>query len=253
MIRPPKTRGTCWRYCLCGGASCESKATNKTTPAGQRYCSIPLGTRLNTASAKSCLRRNEWQPFSSNWRLCFKHTEKRLLQRKATGMFQINELTQGRRGAKRMIPCTSAPLREIILVFAAGIAVAGASGCRSHAWLRRSGGDPPPIAFSALPSPTEAVSAVNANTARVQSLQTQGASVSIPGAPSVGADIAIERPRRLRMRAKTQLLGPELDLGSNDELFWLWAARMPDSSVFFARHDQFAPRRARHMLAVEPA
>src|SRR5437763_554395 len=49
------------------------------------------------------------------------------------------------------------------------------AGCRSHAWLRRSGGDPPPIAFSALPSPTEAVSAVNANTARIQSLQTQGA------------------------------------------------------------------------------
>jgi hypothetical protein len=127
------------------------------------------------------------------------------------------------------------------------------SGCRSHSWLRRGGGDPPPIAFSALPSPTEAVAAVNANTQRVQSLQTQGASISIPGAPSIGAEIAIERPRRLRLRAKTQLLGPELDLGSNDELFWLWAARMPDSSVFFARHDQFATSRARQMLAIEPA
>ena len=127
------------------------------------------------------------------------------------------------------------------------------SGCRSHTWLRRSGGDPPPIAFSALPTPTEAVAAVNANTNRVQSLQTQGATVSIPGAPSIGADIAVERPHRLRMRAKTQLLGPELDLGSNDELFWFWAARMPGSSVYFARHDQFATSRGRQMLAVEPA
>jgi hypothetical protein len=126
-------------------------------------------------------------------------------------------------------------------------------GCRSHAWLRRTSGDPPPIAFSALPSPTEAVGAVNANTNRVQSLQTQGATISIPGAPSIGADIAVERPNRLRLRAKTQLLGPELDLGSNDELFWLWAARMPDSSVFFARHDQFATSRAKQMLAIEPA
>jgi len=138
-------------------------------------------------------------------------------------------------------------------IIAVSAALIFASGCRSHAWLRRSGGDPPPIAFSALPSPMEAVSAVNANTARVQSLQTQGASISIPGAPSVGADIALERPRRLRLRAKTQLLGPELDLGSNDELFWLWAARMPDSSVFYARHDQFATSNARQMLAVEPA
>src|SRR5207244_9956603 len=87
-----------------------------------------------------------------------------------------------------------------------------ASGCRSHSWLRRSTGDPPPIAFSALPSPTEAVGAVNANTQRVQSLQTQGATLSIPGAPSIGAEIAVERPRKLRLKAKTQLTGPELDL-----------------------------------------
>jgi hypothetical protein len=126
-------------------------------------------------------------------------------------------------------------------------------GCRSHAWLRRNGGDAPPIAFSTLPGLAEAVAAVNANTQRVQSLQTQGATISIPGAPSIGAELAVQRPRSLRLKAKTQLLGPELDLGSNDELFWLWAARMPDSSVFFARHDQFASSRAREMLAVEPA
>ena len=41
-------------------------------------------------------------------------------------------------------------------------------------------------------------------------------------------------------------------MGSNDELFWLWAARMPDSSVFYARHDQFAASKARQMLAIEP-
>ena len=129
---------------------------------------------------------------------------------------------------------------------------------RAPAAARRIGcggaaGDPPPIAFSALPSPEEAVAAVNANTQRVQSLQTQGATISIPGAPSIGAEIQVERPRRLRFRAGTQLLGPELDLGTNDELFWLWAARMPDSAVYFARHDQFASSRARQMLAIEPA
>jgi len=128
-----------------------------------------------------------------------------------------------------------------------------AVGCRSTHWLRRGGSEPPPVAFSALPSPQEAVVAVNANTQRVQSLQTLGASISIPGAPSIGAEIQIERPGRLRFRAGTQLLGPELDLGANDELFWLWAARMPDSAVYFARHDQFASSRARQMLSIEPA
>jgi hypothetical protein len=131
-------------------------------------------------------------------------------------------------------------------------ALISASGCRSPLWLRRSG-EPPPIAFSALPGPAEAVAAVNANTQRVQTLQTQGATISIPGAPSIGAEINVERPRRLRIKAGTQLLGAELDLGSNDELFWLWAARMADSAVYFARHDQFHTSRAKQMLAVEPA
>jgi hypothetical protein len=142
--------------------------------------------------------------------------------------------------------------RQLVILLLAATIISASLGCRSHSWLRR-GGDAPPIAFSALPSPTEAVAAVNANTHRVQTLQTQGATISIPGAPSIGAEIAVERPRRLRLRARTQLLGPELDLGSNDELFWLWAARMADSSVYFARHDQFTTSAARQMLAVEPA
>jgi len=143
--------------------------------------------------------------------------------------------------------------RQLASLLVAIAACSGVAGCRWNQWLLRGPAEPPPIAFSNLPNPLEAVTAVNANTQRVQSLQSQGATLSIPGAPSIGAEIAIERPRKLRMKAGTQLLGPELDLGSNNELFWLWAARMPDSSVFFARHDQFANSRARQMLAVEPA
>jgi hypothetical protein len=142
--------------------------------------------------------------------------------------------------------------RQLAFLLAALVACSSA-GCRWNQWLLRGPAEPPPIAFSSLPNPHEAVMAVNANTQRVQSLQSQGATLSIPGAPAISTEIAIERPRKLRMKAGTQLLGPELDLGSNNELFWLWAARMPDSSVFYARHDQFAGSRARQMLAVEPA
>jgi hypothetical protein len=101
------------------------------------------------------------------------------------------------------------------------VVLATSAGCRWNQWFRRGAIDPPPIVFSALPSPAEAVAAVNANTERVRSLQTQGATLSVPGAPAISAEIAVERPARLRLRAATQLLGPELDLGSNDQLFWL--------------------------------
>lgn len=127
------------------------------------------------------------------------------------------------------------------------------AGCRWHQWLRRSAVEPPPIAFSSLPSPIEALTAVNANTGRVQTLQAQGATISVPGAPAISADLAVERPQKLRLRAGTQWLGPEVDLGSNDQLFWFWAARAPEPAVYFARHEQFASSRARQMLAIEPA
>ena len=143
--------------------------------------------------------------------------------------------------------------RQLALLLFAAALCGGASGCHWNRMFRRAGSEPPPIAFAALPSPAEAVAAINANTQRVQSLQTQGATISIPGAPAISAEIAVERPQRLRLRAGTTLLGPELDLGSNEQLFWLWAARMPGSSVMFARHDQFAGSPARQMLAIEPA
>ncbi|MCI0358849.1 MAG: hypothetical protein L0211_10240 [Planctomycetaceae bacterium] len=126
-----------------------------------------------------------------------------------------------------------------------------AGGCRWNEWFRRNQAEPPPILFNALPSRDEAVAAINANSARIQSLQTQGATVSIPGAPSISAEIALEKPKNFRFRAST-FLGSELDLGSNSEQFWFWAARAPEPHVFFARHDLFAGSRARQMLPIEP-
>lgn len=112
--------------------------------------------------------------------------------------------------------------------------------------------NPPPVAFQALPTRDQVIAAVNANTSRVQTLHSQG-SMSIAGVPALSAEIAVEQPRKFRFRAGTSLLGQELDLGSNDELFWFWAQRSPEPGVFYARHDQFAVSRARQMIPIEPA
>jgi hypothetical protein len=127
-----------------------------------------------------------------------------------------------------------------------------AGGCRWNEWFRRNASEPPPILFSSLPTREEAVAAVNANSGRIQALQTRGATISVPGAPAIGAEIALARPANLRFRAGTSLLGPELDMGSNSLLFWFWAARAPEPDVYFARHDLFADSRARQMLPIEP-
>jgi hypothetical protein len=132
------------------------------------------------------------------------------------------------------------------------VATTVSTGCHWNRWFRRPGSEPSPVLFTALPVKAEAVAALNANTQRIRTLQAQGATVSVPGLPAISADLALERPLRLRFRAGTTWTGQELDLGSNDELFWFWAARDPVPQVMYARHDRFALSHTRNMLPVEP-
>jgi hypothetical protein len=94
---------------------------------------------------------------------------------------------------------------------------------------------------------------INSNSGQVLSLYTSQASVTIPGAPTaLRTTVAYQRERRLRLRADTALTGPEMDLGSNDELFWFWVKRNQPPAVYFCRHDQFATSAARKFLPVDP-
>jgi hypothetical protein len=100
------------------------------------------------------------------------------------------------------------------------------------------------------------VAAVNANSSRVHSLSTTNASITIPDTmnlPLLTANIAAERPGRVRITAGTALTGQELDVGSNDEVFWMWVRRNQPPGVYFCRHDQFANSAIRRMMPVEPA
>ena len=126
------------------------------------------------------------------------------------------------------------------------------AGCSLFGWPRRSAGPKPPVAFTQTPSLDQIVATVNGNTDKIQRLQATGASLSVPGAPHLRTTLAMERPGRFRLQAGTGLTGTELDLGSNDELFWVWAKRNNPPAVFYSRHDQFANSAARTMFPVEP-
>lgn len=130
------------------------------------------------------------------------------------------------------------------------LASAGGATC----WPRHAGLDtPPPVAFPSPPSLQDLVAVVNAGSQPIQQLQTEGATLTVQGLPPLKSEIALERPRKFRLRAELlQFTGPELDLGSNDELFWLWIKRNPDPAVYFARHDRFAQSPMRRLLPIEP-
>jgi hypothetical protein len=104
------------------------------------------------------------------------------------------------------------------------------------------------------PSPTleQVIEVVNRNNTQIRSFSTNRASISGPGFPSLSASVAFERPGRFRLRAGTSF-GAELDLGSNDEVFWFWMKREQPPAVYYCRHDQFAVSHTRQMLPFEPA
>jgi len=127
------------------------------------------------------------------------------------------------------------------------------SGCNWNRWFRHPDRYvQPPQVFQAEPTREELIAKINDNTSRIQTLQSSG-SLSIPGVPALSTEVAFERPQNLRIRSGTAFTGAELDLGSNNELFWFWANRDPSKALYYARHEQFARSNLRQVIPVEPS
>lgn len=130
-----------------------------------------------------------------------------------------------------------------------------AGGATCHRGQRLNDFNPPPVVFETQPRIDEVVAAVNRTDAitKMQSTSTTVELLNSP-VPRLNASLALERPRRFRLRASLPiLLGASLDVGSNDELFWM---RYPDDGVrqtlLYARHDQFQPQMPGSPLPVDP-
>src|SRR4051812_45296516 len=138
-----------------------------------------------------------------------------------------------------------------LMIGSLSLALLAANGC--SLLRRRPALEPTPMVFTQAPTAFEQIAAaVNANTQRVQTLQARDARLHIRGLPGISLDMAYEQPRRFRLRAGTGITGQELDLGSNDELFWFWAKQNPQPAIYFARHDAFAQSPSRNLVPIEP-
>ncbi|PHS03368.1 MAG: hypothetical protein COA78_17860 [Blastopirellula sp.] len=110
-----------------------------------------------------------------------------------------------------------------------------------------------PVAFRQAPTLESLIAHVNSNTQRIQSLEDKGASISVPGFPSIRASISMAPPKSFRLTGETMVTGKLIDLGSNDQEFWVWSKVGDWPGQLYARHDQFQNTAARQMLPVEPS
>lgn len=150
---------------------------------------------------------------------------------------------------RRLLASSYSPSTTLLLVTVGLFALSGASCPR--AWTPSS--TPVPQVLPQSPSLEQVIQAVNQRSSQIQSFSSNSATLSGPGYPTLRANLAYQRQRNFRLRAETAITGPEVDLGSNDQLFWFWVRRNEPPAVYFCRHDQFVSSQARQMIPVEPS
>jgi len=111
----------------------------------------------------------------------------------------------------------------------------------------------PEVVWKDVPTIEQVMAQVNGSK-RIGQLQSSTITLKLdsPGTPALNANLSIERPQRLRLQARvSRLMGNELDIGSNEQVFWLQTMR-PQPTLFYAQQQQFAQLAARKVLPVSP-
>ncbi|MDA0255376.1 MAG: hypothetical protein O3C39_07060 [Planctomycetota bacterium] len=140
--------------------------------------------------------------------------------------------------------------RWLTLLLVVGAAASSGASCPNVLRGYQVGTMPLPRALPPQASLEQVLAAVHDNTQRVRSVMAPQAVLVVPGVPRLSARLACEPPRRFRLQAQTSLTGPELDIGSNDDLFWIWLRQHEPPITAFCRHDQYAQSQARRLLPI---
>lgn len=95
----------------------------------------------------------------------------------------------------------------------------------------------PPVVFM-IPDRIKKFNSINS---KIKGLTCDSMQVNIlDGETNISAHgyIRYEKDKKFRMIIKT-LLGKELDLGSNESIFWFWGKRSDEKGLFFAKHEDY--------------
>lgn len=112
-----------------------------------------------------------------------------------------------------------------------------------------------PQVFETKPELSQLIQVINANSAAVRQLSCD-IQIRMEGVPPLSGTLIAEKPRRMRLKAG--LIGISemgIDVGSNDDEFWLWtksSAGGQTPAIYFAKHAEFAQSTLRRSIPFEP-
>lgn len=143
---------------------------------------------------------------------------------------------------------------RLVLIALALISVAEGAGCATWrmSMLNRQS-DPmagaPHLSNSKNPPLQELVAHLNQNTERIQSWRADNVRIQTNGWTLTGK-LAVEKENHVRLIVSSPM-GNEVDLGSNDERFWVWSRRMEPAFVT-CRHENIEQARQKMGIPFEP-
>lgn len=141
-----------------------------------------------------------------------------------------------------------------LLIIALGLITLSGCGCAGFSILRtRQGHDAmahvPKPRFSTDPQMEEVVDHLNRNVQKLHSWQAHSVKIRANNMPLSGT-LAVQEGQHLRLVVNS-IAGHEVDMGSNDDVFWIWAKRM-DPSYVYCHHTQIDAARQTLGVPFEP-
>ena len=110
-----------------------------------------------------------------------------------------------------------------------------------------------PEVVGETPAFQELQTAVNANSAKIETIFSSDASLGVASTPGwAKCQIAFERPGNLRVVGSAPAMGRVVDVGCNDERFWFWSDFQNSDELYFCRLDQFQNSAAARVLPLDP-
>lgn len=166
-----------------------------------------------------------------------------LLTRNEVEITLTPALCQGERGQMTLL--------QIVLLGALCAALSGCANMRAMTW-RRDPLAPKSCTLPQNPTVAEIVAHVNANVDKIQAWKCDSVRINAAGVPvPLDGHLYVEREHRLRLEVAS-VMGPEVDFGSNDELFWIWSRRAERPEVLYAAHADLDLAQQRFPVPFEP-
>lgn len=114
---------------------------------------------------------------------------------------------------------------------------------------------PIPVVFSKTPTQAELLKVLADRNTRFRQLSSN-VKISLDGIPKLRGTMQMELPRRLRVKAGVMGVSG-VDVGSNDDLFWVWTkVNLPNQrpTIFHATHEGFRANQSalRQAIPLEP-